>query len=767
MKGRLFVIFSLLFPLLSNAQQSHELLQAATIAAEKNEIQSAVYFYRAYIENEHPTDPRLFLNYAHALRLSYLYVEADNAYEKVMFLDTASAFPEAVFYRAMTKKNLGKYTQASDLFKQYISLQNNDTTLLVKRALLELEACRLAPLWISDTLTVYIEALDTIINSPHSEFNAIQLSDTALYFSALRPITSNAHTYIIDDFYLSKIYSARFGVNGLDDIKPLHRRINNPNYHNANLFFNSDKTKLFFSRTPVTHHIQNNASLWVSELKKGKWQKPKKLPDHINAPGSNTTQACITPLNDSCDILYFVSNRPKGMGGQDIWYSIVNNGTYGEAINAGSNINTPGNEITPFYHNETKTLYFSSDWHAGLGGYDIFKAEGALSAWQEPVNLGYPINSPANDIYFTVNEVDKDGYFTSNRKSPYALTDATCCNDIFLYEWQESIPKTQIDTLWVADSVDIPSYLNKILPINLYFHNDEPDPKTMATTTDKNYKQTLDAYVAMKDLYKEEYAKGLDGEEKLKAENEIEDFFTDYVQKGYELLEELTSLLLRDLQRGKAVNITVSGFSSPLFSEEYNINLSLRRIESLRNYLKAYRNGLFLDYMDSTKINSLHILNAPKGKTMANPYVSDNPNDKRNSIYSMAAALERRIQVVGYDEDTIYSQKNLLHISTPDSLLIFTPTKGITNYVKYIEIKNLSADSLHITQFGWDTTCHVPTKTFDINIEKQTLAPNESTFIVIKFTFRNFIYNHSLCIQMQTMTANAQKTIHLKYLLKQ
>ena len=257
---------------------------------------------------------------------------------------------------------------------------------------------------------------------------------------------------------------------------------------------------------------------------------------------------------------------------------------------------------------------------------------------------------------------------------PYSLTEAGCCNDIFLYEWQDFKPKTQIDTLWAADSIDIPSYLNNILPINLYFHNDEPDPKTMATTTDKNYKQTLDAYVAMKDLYKEEYAKGLDGEEKLKAENEIEDFFTDYVQKGYELLEELTSLLLRDLQRGKAVNITVSGFSSPLFSEEYNINLSLRRIESLKNYLKAYRNGLFLDYMDSTKINSLHILNAPKGKTMANPYVSDNPNDKRNSIYSMAAALERRIQVIGYDEDTIYSQKTFSIFPRPIPLN-FYPNK--------------------------------------------------------------------------------------------
>ncbi len=760
MKCRLFVIIYFLFPMLSFAQQPQELLQSAQAAAENNEMLTAVYFYREYIQTENTKDPAIYLSYAHALRVSYLYAEADNAYEKAIRLDTATLFPEALFYHALVKKNLAQYQQASDMFKHFISLQNNDTSLLFKRASLEIGACRMAQLWIADTPAVHIEKFDSLINTPHSEFNAVQLSDTALYFSTLRPITTNSHTYIIDDFYLSKIYSANFTINGIDNIIPLSKVINNPNYHNANLFFNKDKNKLYFSRTPVNKSINNNASLWMSELKKGKWQKPRKLPEIINASGSNTTQACIVPLNDSCEVLYFVSNRANGIGGQDIWFSIVCNGKYGEAINAGSNINTAGNEITPFYHNETKTLYFSSDWHAGLGGYDIFKAEGALSVWQDPVNLGYPINTPANDIYFTVNEVDNDGYFTSNRKSAYALTDATCCNDIFLYEWQESIPKTQIDTLWVADSVDIPSYLNKILPINLYFHNDEPDPKTMATTTDKNYKQTLDAYVAMKDLYKEEYAKGLDGEEKLKAENEIEDFFTDYVQKGYELLEELTSLLLRDLQRGKAVNITVSGFSSPLFSEEYNINLSLRRIESLRNYLKAYRDGLFLDYMDSTKINSLHILNAPKGKTMAKAYVSDNPNDKRNSIYSMAAALERRIQVIGYDEDTTYINSKDLYISIPDSVLTFTPTEGITNYIKRIQIKNLSTDTLHITRW------HKDSKHFDLQIDKQILAPNETAYLTLSFTHQAFIYAPTLNIRLETNTKTTGKTINLRCLLK-
>jgi hypothetical protein len=112
--------------------------------------------------------------------------------------------------------------------------------------------------------------------------------------------------------------------------------------------------------------------------------------------------------------------------------------------------------------------------------YDIFKAEGALSVWQDPVNLGYPINTPANDIYFTVNEVDNDGILPPTVNQPMPSPTPPAAMTSFSNEWQDFTPKTQIDTLWVADSLDYSFLSHKILPINLYFHNDEPDSKTMA-----------------------------------------------------------------------------------------------------------------------------------------------------------------------------------------------------------------------------------------------------------------------------------------------
>ncbi len=745
-------------PLLVVAQKNDELLEQAIIATKEKDYQAACYFYQKYISQTSPSDPSIYFLYADALRLSYLYNEAEYMFEKGLLLDSNHRYPEGLFLLALVKKNNAKYNEALALLEKYKSIYHIDTSIFSKRLAVELEACKQAIIILTDTLPVFIEKLNECINTPYSEFNAIQLEDTALYFSALRPFTSNENTHIIEDFYTSTIYSTRFEVNGYSTPIPISKKINNPKYHNANFCFNHDKSKIYFSRTPNG----KTTNIWVAEWNKNNWKKPKPLPPIVNHNTSNNTQPNIVQLDDENEILYFVSDRPGGIGGMDIWYVIISNGNFGEAINLGSNINTPGNEITPFYYSEKQVLYFSSDWHSGLGGYDIFKAKGSMSAWEDPKNMGFPINSPANDIYFTINEVDSDGYFASNRQSAYAIKNATCCNDIFLYEWTPMKEKYHIDTLWVKDSISTIQLLTKILPIDLYFHNDEPDPKTLAITTNKNYKQTLDEYITLQNLYREEYSMGLENREKEEAIAKIDNFFNDYVIKGYDLLEQFTSLLIRDLQRGKSINITVSGFASPLFSSEYNINLSLRRIESLKNYLRIYKNGIFIPYMNGIEKNQLKIINAPKGKTMAKEYVSDNPNDKRNSIYSMAAALERRIQIFGYDEDTIINIENDFFLSIPDSVLIFNPLeKDISTYVKYIEIKNWSNDTIILE----NKTNH--SKYYDSQLEKNILLPNESVFLTLTLYYRIFKISSSFTINLTAKNTNLQKDINIKCMLNQ
>src|SRR4029079_8758136 len=105
---------------------------------------------------------------------------------------------------------------------------------------------------------------------------------------------------------------------------------------------------------------------------------------------------------------YFVSNRPNGRGGLDIWYTQFDSKKkeYNTPKNAGTKINTAGDEFTPFYDSDLSTMYFSSDGWPGLGGLDIFKSNGELKNWSTPENIGSPLNSGSDDLYYVINKTN-------------------------------------------------------------------------------------------------------------------------------------------------------------------------------------------------------------------------------------------------------------------------------------------------------------------------------------------------------------------------
>jgi hypothetical protein len=320
-------------------------------------------------------------------------------------------------------------------------------------------------------------------------------------------------------------------------------QINAAGFHNANACLSVDQTQLFFTRGKVEENPNLRTDLYFAQSESGKWLRPIKLEEPINSELYTSTQPTLSEGEDY-NVLYFVSDRPGGFGKLDIWFVVIKDGKYGEPTNLGSNINTPGDEITPFYHDSTQTLYFSSDWHKGLGGYDIFKSKGALNQWTTPENVGYPLNTGYNDVYFNINRVDNDGYFTSNRPGSMYIKSETCCNDIYYYEWK---PQQTVEVVQVIeetrDTITLEESIKMLLPLTLYFHNDEPNPKTTDISTTKNYQTTLSEYYEMKDLYKTEYSKGLPGFEKLKAEKDIEDFFENYVGRGFAQLKLFSKLL--------------------------------------------------------------------------------------------------------------------------------------------------------------------------------------------------------------------------------
>lgn len=172
---------------------------------------------------------------------------------------------------------------------------------------------------------------------------------------------------------------------------------------------------------------------------------------------------------------------------------------------------------------------------------------------------------------------------------------------------------------------------NKYLPLAVYFDNDMPDPRTTSSTTKTNYKELYDAYLARKDKFSSK-----------SSDTEATELFGK-VSDSYEQLEKVFDMLEGYLKQGKKITLNLKGYSSPLAQDQYNFQLSKRRIESVKNYLITRNNGALQQYINSGQL-SFELL--PFGKNAAPAGISDKLSDSKNSIYGKAASLERRVEII-------------------------------------------------------------------------------------------------------------------------
>jgi len=437
------------------------------------------------------------------------------------------------------------------------------------------------------------------INTYGSELNFVQIDENTAYYTS-----SNLE----EDIYQSAIFSST--LNDGNWQKGEYINLGN-SYSTANSHFPKNELVFYFSACDN----QENCKIVLRNYKK---QITEELNSNINPANSTNTQPHIA-IHNQQKVMYFVSDRKGGFGGMDIWLSIINkDGNYGIPINAGDKINSAFDEITPFFNSFQEVLYFSSNRKNGLGGFDIYTADGKLNLWDKAINA-IQLNTKQDEMYLSF-YTQKKGYFSSNRKGALYASKEFCCNDIFSFELEEYEVLQPDNVLLIA----------KFLPLSLYFHNDEPDCCTMRVTTDKTYKDAYISYFKMEEQYN------------LYSPNSIV-FFEDSLKGNFNNLKLIFSNVLTDLKKGKKIQLDVKGFASPLHKKDYNINLSKRRIQSFVNYLKVYENNAFLPFLKS---GFLQIIELPYGESKPIKKISDNPNDRRNSIYSLDAILERRIEII-------------------------------------------------------------------------------------------------------------------------
>jgi len=189
----------------------------------------------------------------------------------------------------------------------------------------------------------------------------------------------------------------------------------------------------------------------------------------------------------------------------------------------------------------------------------------------------------------------------------------------------------------------VPTTLEDFLPLALYYDNYEPDKRTRRSYTKKAYEETFIDYISRKYEFIDEYTTPLTEDQKYIGEAELNDFFDNKVKKGYDHLFLFSQILLKRLNDGDQVEIFLKGFTSPRAKTDYNLYLSKRRISCVRNHFKTYADGIFNPYLTS---GQLIISEKPFGETTADTGISDDLNDQRNSIYSVAASRERRVEIV-------------------------------------------------------------------------------------------------------------------------
>lgn len=261
--------------------------------------------------------------------------------------------------------------------------------------------------------------IDPVFNNPSMRISdyapVVNQEDNTMYFTSRRSnnLGGKRDKKRDNDFY-EDIYVSK-NINGVWQNATNAGKRFNSKYHESIVNFSPDSKHLLY------YGGYKGGTLYIVDLKSnGKWKKPKKLSRNFNTKYRETS-ACFSPDNK---ILYFTSDRPGGFGGLDIYYSVMDDKfKWSDPINMGAAINTPFDEENISLSPDGKTLYFSSMGHRNFGGFDIFKSTFVSEKWTEAENIGYPVNSADNDMYFTITKDLKRGYYSTGNSKNLKFSD--------------------------------------------------------------------------------------------------------------------------------------------------------------------------------------------------------------------------------------------------------------------------------------------------------------------------------------------------------
>lgn len=410
--------------------------------------QSAIFFYSKYLTFK--PDIKIHLKLADLYNDVHDYRNAARIYKMYMNEPNNDGY-RAKYKYAQILKIMMQYSEARDIFVRFKEKTMNPKELGINKELLAnaIKGCDLAIQFKDTVVRTIVKPVAGNINKWHTEMAATYLDSQKMVFGSTRLDT--LLYYDVDSVKLApkiRFYEARkkgssWSVNDVAKA-PFNEFLDN---NTGGGCFSLDKMRFYFAKGEMNWKFQIIYKLYVVHYVNGKWSSPKEVGGNTNFKGFSSSQPTLGNCYDpDLEVIYYVSNRPEGQGGTDIWYTVYNtvNKTYESSQNAGIYLNSVGDELSPFFDYSSHCLYFSSNGWYSIGGFDIFKSSGDLVNWSEPKNIGVPINSSFDDLFFNLLPNSNKGLVTSNRNDISERKINNYFDDIFEFEESNS------ERVWVT-----------------------------------------------------------------------------------------------------------------------------------------------------------------------------------------------------------------------------------------------------------------------------------------------------------------------------
>ncbi len=536
---------------------------------------------------------------------------AERAYERLLRRTEDNEMLEERFILGRIYKMNEQYNDAIEELQKFIMFTTNDSLKTLAQA--ELTGAEMAKEMGKAAKGVTIENLGRDINTKISEYSPVFAVDNSdeLYYVSFN--VEEDDVIFVDENntnFHTKIFRTQKEERGWSKPTALGTDVNRPGVNVSHVSFSPDGRRMFYTQATLSGNKISESKIYYSEGGDGGWGPGQEV------QGVNGDWVAQHPMPGELfgrEVLFFVSDMTGGYGGLDLYYATYEGeGKYSDPVNLGDQINSPGDEVTPFYRDGT--LYYSSNGLPTIGGYDIFYSVWDGTSWSQPENMTSAYNSSVDDYYFTLDTEGYAGYLTSNRPGGRSAHGRTCCDDIYSFEIARLYADLAVGTITEADgkkepligaTVSLIDLTNNQPTVVKTLTNEEANRFDFALELEKSYKvvgvaegyfpdsATLNTvglkesknYRQFLNLKKKPELPKYDtirSEEPIVLENILYDFDDDRIK---EEAESDLQVVLELLEQYPDMKIELRSHTDNRGNDSYNEDLSQRRAESARRWL--------------------------------------------------------------------------------------------------------------------------------------------------------------------------------------